>query len=191
MIRLCFTFIVLLGVLCVDLHAAGDAPLEHGRSILAQAGKQAELKVVAALQHQEVFRIRNGAGKTILEGGSGAGLLYCVQAMSEGDHEAERLEKPLPLVVALSGPAKGKCSVWTRMLRGGEHHGRALALEIGGERVPPTHADAGPDKGVWKRALWGRVFLLASLVEMRIHPVGKHHPAIDAVMVGPDANWRL
>jgi hypothetical protein len=87
-------------------------------------------------------------------------------------------------------PRVGEYAVWVRALVGGSHQDRALAVEISGQRLPPTHAGQGPKTGafVWQKA--GVVKLSADAVDVRLHPVGKRHATADAILLVPDSEWK-
>ncbi len=98
--------------------------------------------------------------------------------------------KPDPMTASVRIPADGEYNVWIRALAGGEHQDRALAVELASRRFEATHAGEGPPGGAftWQRA--GSIQLSAGAVELKVHPVGKRHPAADAVLLTPDAHWR-
>lgn len=72
-----------------------------------------------------------------------------------------------------------------RALKRGAHQDRALAVEINGKRMKTTHPGQGPAKGeyTWEEA--GSVQLPAGDVDLKIHPVGKRHPTLDAIKFTP------
>jgi hypothetical protein len=77
----------------------GDrARLAFAAARLADAEKQAGLKIDASLEHPESFRLNVTDGKVSIEGGSAAGVLYGVGALLEDQFIPGRIEKPdLPL----------------------------------------------------------------------------------------------
>ena len=97
---------------------------------------------------------------------------------------------PTPLTGTLQMPTGGEYTVWVRALLGGAHQDRALAVEVAGRRLEPTHAGKGPSAGAFSWEHAGRVQLSAGAVEIRVHPVGKGHPTADALVLAPDANWK-
>ncbi len=98
--------------------------------------------------------------------------------------------EPDPMTASVRIPADGEYSVWVRALVGGEHQDRALAVQVASRRFEATHAGEGPGDGAftWERA--GSIRLPAGAVELKIHPVGKRHPAADAILLTPDAYWK-
>lgn len=69
---------VVLGVLvgsCAFCHAAkNNEQLGYAKSLLAGAGKDAQLRLVNDLDHREAFRVRTDSGKTVVEAAADAGL---------------------------------------------------------------------------------------------------------------------
>jgi hypothetical protein len=103
---------------------------------------------------------------------------------------AQASSKPSPIVTRVQIPARGEYTVWVRALVGGAEQDRALAVEIAGKRLAPTHVGTAPEQGAftWERS--SRMELSTGSVELKIHPVGKYHPTADAVVLVPDANWK-
>jgi hypothetical protein len=98
--------------------------------------------------------------------------------------------EPSPMTLEVKASIAGEYTVWTRALIGGAHQDRALAVEVAGQRLKPTHKGQGPKEGAftWERA--GTVRLNAGDIVLKVHPVGRHHPAADAIVLTPDANWQ-
>ena len=103
---------------------------------------------------------------------------------------AAKQSKPTPMEASVRIGAAGEYAVWVRALIGGTHQDRALAVEIAGKRMAPTHADRGPQGGAFTWAKAGRVKLPAGPAALRIHPVGKHHATADVVLLVRDADWK-
>jgi hypothetical protein len=97
---------------------------------------------------------------------------------------------PEPMTAKVYVPKAGEYAVWVRALVGGSHQDRALAVEVAGQRLEPTHTARGSAKGgfLWERA--GHMKLPRGTAEIRIHPVGKRHPTADAVLLTPDVDWK-
>jgi len=98
--------------------------------------------------------------------------------------------EPVPMATSVQVKDAGNYTVWVRALKGGAHQDRALAVEVAGKRLKPTHKGNGPKEGAffWEKA--GIVKLNAGSVEFKIHPVGKRHSCADAIVLTPDANWK-
>lgn len=60
--------------------------LGYARSLLAGAGKDAQLRLVNDLDHREAFRIRTDSGSVVVEAAAGAGLIYGAQAIVNEDY---------------------------------------------------------------------------------------------------------
>ena len=103
---------------------------------------------------------------------------------------AAKESTPAPMTASVRIAAAGEYTVWIRALVGGSHQDRALAVEIAGKRLAPTHAGKGPKGGAFVWAKAGRVKLPAAPAALRIHPVGKRHATADVLLLVPDADWK-
>lgn len=84
---------VLICLLALEMQA--QDPINYARDLLEKAGrKEVEFKAVNKLGHEEAFRLVKQGGKFVVEYQKQAGALYGAQALLEGDHQLNRVEKP-------------------------------------------------------------------------------------------------
>ena len=94
---------------------------------------------------------------------------------------------PVPLQGLVKIEKEGEYAIWVRGL---SHGDRALTAEVAGTRLKTTNTDNGAARGeyTWERA--GVVKLAVGMVEVKIHPVGKSFPTVDALVLTPDADYK-
>ena len=103
----------------------------------------------------------------------------------------EKAGETSPLIGRFKVDSGMKCKVSVRALKGGAHQDRALAVEVADKRLKTTHQGHGPAAGefIWEEA--GTVTLSSGIVEIKLRPVGKRHPCVDAIMLTPDTDNSL
>ena len=71
-----------------------EAQQAYAWSQLAHEGEKAELRIVEDLGHREAFRVQTGAGKTVIEAATGAGLIYGAQSVARKEDRPGEVQKP-------------------------------------------------------------------------------------------------